>query len=167
MKGEAAAWIEIIRMLADRLGVDFDTVVFPMVCDIQDKESSRLFRIALDARFPTLKHRAALAIPVYDTTTKEDVKKAFQAIAATHPRRPQRGTDPVDDLTAVQCIMWKVRCRATHPQIAAMLGLTPSLDEHAKPRRSNTVGKYIKRGHEILRQAELTAERWQVHEAQN
>jgi hypothetical protein len=166
-KGESAQWIEIIRILAGRLNIDFATVVLPSLINIQEEESSRLFHIGLEARFRTPSDHAALAIPVYDTTTMKDVQKAFRAIAATHSRRPKRGPDPVDDLTAMQCVMWKIRCRATHAQIAETLGWEVSTGEQTQSKRSSTVRKNIKRGLEIIEQAGMSPDNWRLYQTTN
>jgi hypothetical protein len=109
---------------------------------------------------------ATFAIIVHDTLTKKDVADAFDKIAAARPERPKRGVDPIDDLTAAQCVMWRVRCNATNAQVAATLGMIVGRDEYGRPARSVTAHNDIKRGEVVLARAGKRPEDWQLSSPQ-
>jgi hypothetical protein len=161
--GRSMYWLEITRLLAERLDIDFNTKIFPIIMEIQQREQARLWEMEQSYILDRPISSRTPAIPVYEGTTKADVVGALKAVHASSGGQAKRGTPDVDDLTAIQCLMWKLRCNATNPQIAVNLGREPSSGDHANDLRSVSVENYLKRGDELLTKWGIPIERYHLY----
>jgi len=135
-----AVFTELGRRYLAPQGLDVDGVIEEILDDLGLLEQ-------YTARSATVPLRKL--IPVEPSTTQEDVRRAFQMLAATQPERGKGGRPSIDPLVAVQCAIWK-RSGWTDPVIAERFGWSLRSDSYERKRRSNQVIDHVKRGNEIL-----------------